>query len=154
MEIQLWTFCLHDFSLFNLTWILFTCFLRWAFGTKRSLDTRWYFYRRQLCHQGNLWNLYKNLMFFSFLAEDYWPSSWDTTGSVSPYIVRMSSGSRLLFLVCFLALYLVLGAFIFGLIEKPREEALRVHIRTLREEFLEDNSCVTGKSIPSHIVVS
>jgi len=47
---------------------------------------------------------------------------------------------------------LVLGAFIFGLIEKPREEALRVHIRTLREEFLEDNSCVTDEELENFIV--
>ena len=56
----------------------------------------------------------------------------------------IDSTKRTLVLVVTMALYVVAGAGIFYVLEAPKEQSLRHHLRNKREEFMKANLCIPG----------
>ncbi|XP_064623627.1 potassium channel subfamily K member 1-like isoform X2 [Lineus longissimus] len=63
------------------------------------------------------------------------------------------STCRTLFLVAFIVCYILLGAYIFQLIEKPIEDELRACVQDIRADFLKGHSqCMTDGELEAFIV--
>ena len=56
----------------------------------------------------------------------------------------VDSSKRTLVLVVIMVLYVVAGAGIFYVLEAPKEQSMRHHLRNIREEFMKANLCIPG----------
>ena len=73
-----------------------------------------------------------------------------------PWVSRMlyrarRSSMRTCGLTLFIVLYMVLGAVVFMALEAPVERQLMAKVETVREKFLTDHNCMTGRECILHL---